>query len=180
MNFKSSKIECNSVEQILFQSTFNELNEKEKSDILQHIKTCETCKSSEKLLNIFKQSLHHELVESQLNPNPEIKESIIKKLKSEQERQNLFVDFVRNFFEVKVPLYQVITVLILIGVFAFFLNNKSHTLESFKNNVSIIAAIDSNKISMNFQNSLELIDSYNKGKSIIEDSVLSSFIQSSM
>ena len=180
MNHKSLKFDCNSIEKIIFQTSINELNENEKVEILQHIGTCENCQSSEKLLNIFKQSLHKELVESKLMPIPAFKGQLINKLKPERETKNLIVDFIRKIFEVKVPLYQVITALVLIGAVTFFLNNKSNNPELFSDNISVIAAIDSNTISINFQNSLEWIDNPNKGKSIIEDSILASFIQSSM
>ena len=102
MNHKSLKFDCNSIEKIIFQISINELNENEKVEILQHIGTCENCQSSEKLLNIFKQSFHQELVKSKLIPEPAIKESLINKLKPEHETQKLIVNFIRKFFELKV------------------------------------------------------------------------------
>jgi hypothetical protein len=175
-----TKIDCSFIEEILFQSSVGELDENEKSQIAKHINSCGKCRSSEKLLYYFKQSLQLELRENQLTPNPAILESLKGKLSSANEKQNLIIDFIKGFFELRVPVYQVVTALLIIGAFSFFLNNKNQNFDSFSNNVSIIAAIDSNKISMSFKNSMELIDSYKKGKSIVEDSVLSSFIQSAM
>lgn len=180
MNHNFSNLDCNSVEQILFETSINALTEMEQSQILSHIKSCENCKSSEKLLNSLDQLLRAELVDSKVNPNPHIKKSLINRLKSKNESKNPIVDIIRNFFDLRIPLYQVITVLLLIGAFSIFINKKSKSLESFNNNVSIIAAVDSNTISMSFQNSIEWIDNHNKGKSILEDSVLASFIQSAM
>jgi hypothetical protein len=121
-----------------------------------------------------------ELTENQLLPNPAVLESLKTKLVTANEKQYPFIDFVKGFFELRMPVYQVVTVLLIIGAFSFFLNNKQQNFDSFSNDVSIIAAIDSNKISMSLQNSLELIENYKKGKSIAEDSVLSNFIKSAM
>lgn len=180
MESKSSKIDCSFIEKYLFQTTIDELSENEKSQIINHINSCDKCKNSEELLNYFKQSMEIEFTENQLIPNPAIINSLRRKLNFPNERHNPIFEFIKSFFELKVPLYQVVTALLLIGAFSFFLNNKNKNFDSLNNNVSIIAAIDSNKISMSFQNSLELIDNPNKGKSIVEDSVLSGFIQSSM
>jgi hypothetical protein len=180
MNLNSSKLDCNTVEKILFQNSINELNKFEKDQILQHIESCDNCRASEKLIKSFSQLLQAELVNSKLNPNPVIKESLLNRLISQSVFNNSILEFVRNFFKLRIPLYQVITALILIGAFTFFFNQKGNRLDSLSNNVAIIAAIDSNAISMSFQNSIEWIDNHNKGKSILEDSVLASFIQSAM
>jgi len=180
MNSKSSQIDCNFVENVLFKSTKAELDENDKIEMLNHINSCEKCQFSEKILDYFQQSMTTELTNSKLIPNPAIVKSLKNKLNYPNERKNSFIDYVKSFFEFRVPVYQVVTALLIIGAFSFFLNNKSNSIESFNNNVSIIAVIDSNKISTSFKNSLELIDGYKKGKSIVEDSVLSSFIQSSM
>ena len=180
MNSKSSKIDCSFIDKVLFHSSIDELNENEKSQFVNHINSCDKCRSSEILLNYFKQSLEMELTENQLKPNPAIFESLKAKMNAANEKQNPILDFIKGFFELRVPVYQVVTALLIIGAFSFFLNNKNQNFDSFSNNVSIIAEIDSNKISMSFQNSLELMDNYKKGKSIAEDSVLSNFIQSAM
>ncbi len=180
MKSKSSKIDCSYVEDILFQSSMDELSMNDKLQITNHIDSCERCQSSEKLLNYFQQSMQIELVENQIIPNPAILKSLKAKLISTNGKQNPILDFIKSFFELRVPVYQVVTALLIIGAFSFFLNNKNQNIDLFNNNVSIIAAIDSNKISMSFKNSMELIDNYKKGKSIVEDSVLSSFIQSAM
>ena len=180
MNSKSSKIDCSSVENILFQSSIDELNKDALDQIVNHINSCEKCQSSQRLLNYFKQLMEVELSENRIIPNPVILESLKSKLSISSEKQNSFFGFIREFFELKIPVYQVVTALLIIGAFSFFINNRNQSIDSFNNHVSIIAAIDSNKISMSFKNSLELIDNYKKGKSIVEDSVLSNFIQSAM
>ena len=180
MKSKSSKIYCNIVENVLFQSSINDLSEEESLQIKEHIISCNKCQSSQELLNYFKQSMEIEITENQLIPNPAILESLKSKLKSTNEKQNSILNFIKSFFELRVPVYQVVTALLIIGAISYFLNNKNQSIDSLNNHISIIAAIDSNKISMSFKNSIELIDSYKKGKSIVEDSVLSSFIQSSM
>ena len=180
MSSKSSKIECSFAEKILFQSSMDELSKTEKSQIIKHINSCENCKSSEIKLDYFNQSMEVELIESQIKPNPAILESLKDKLNIVNKKQNSISGFIKGIFELRVPVYQVVTALILIGAFSFFLNNKNQKFDKTNNNVSIIAAIDTNKISMSLQNSLELMDNYKKGKSIVEDSVLSNFIQSAM
>ena len=175
-----TKIDCKFVEEVIFKSSIGELGENEKSQIVKHINSCEKCRSSEKLVDYLKQSMEMELIENQILPNPAILESLKDNLNNTNEKQNSILDFIKGFFELRVLVYQVFTVLIIIGAFLFFLNNKNQNFDTFNNNVSIIASIDSNKISMSLQNSLELIDNYKKGKSIVEDSVLSNFIQSAM
>ena len=180
MNPKSSKIDCSFVENILFQSSTDELNKNEIDQIIKHINACENCQSSQRLLNNFKQTMKVELSENKINPNPAILESLKRNFNFKSEKKNSFFGFIKDFFELKIPVYQIVTALLIIGAFSLFLNNRNQSIDSLNNNVSIIAAIDSNTISISFQNSLELIDSYKKGKSIVEDSVLSNFIQSSM
>ena len=175
-----TKIDCNFIKEIIFNSSIDELGEDEKLQIVKHINSCEKCLASEKLVDYLKQSMQIELGEIQLLPNPAVLESLKSKLIAANEKQNPISNFIKGFFELRVPVYQVVTVLLIIGAFSFFLDNKQQNFDSFGNPVSIIAAIDSNKISMSLQNSLELMDNYKKGKSIVEDSVLSNFIQSAM
>jgi len=180
MKSESSKIDCSFIENVFFQSSMDELSKDENKQIINHLNSCGKCQSSQRLLNYFKQSMEVELSKTKINPNPLILESLKSKLNYYSNKQNSIFGFVKGFFEMKIPVYQVVTALLIIGALSFFLNNRNQSIESFNNHVSIIAAIDSNKISMSFQNSLELIDSYKKGKSIVEDSVLSNFIQSAM
>lgn len=175
-----SKIDCNEVEKILFQSSLDELNKEQKSQIVNHIKSCEQCRVSQKILNNISQSMLNELNESQIRPNTAMLESLKNKMANPKESRNSTFYYIKSFLEFRIPVYQVVTVLLIIGVFSFFLNNNSQNVGTFNNNISFIASIDSNKISMSLQNSMELIDGYKKGKSIVEDSVLSNFIQSAM
>lgn len=173
-------IDCNYIEEVIFKSSIDELGENEKSQIVKHINSCEKCLTSEKLVDYIKLSIQIELDENKLLPNPAVLESLKSKLIATNKKQNPISNIIKGFFELRVPVYQVVTVLLIIGAFLFFLDNKQQNFDSFGNHVSINAAIDSNKISMSLQNSLELMDSYKKGKSIVEDSVLSNFIQSAM
>lgn len=175
-----TKIDCSFIEKVLFNFYIDELSENERSQIRNHIKSCKNCRLSEMILNYFKQSLQVELTENQIVPNPAILESLKDKLKTLKDKQRPVLDYIKGFFGLRIPVYQVVTALIIIGAFSFILNNRNQNIDSFTNDVSIIASIDSNKISMSFKNSMELIDSYKKGNSIVKDSVLSNFIQSAM
>ena len=180
MKNDSKNIDCGYIEKIIFEDSIEDISEIEKTKILDHISECMICKRSEKLMEILSDSLLTEFENSRLVAKPETIKSLRNVINpASRDKRSLF-GFIEGFLEFRVPVYQVIIALLVIVLIIIFVNNPRQEFDSLNNNISFIAEIDSNKILMNFQNSPDMIKNSSKGKSFVEDSVLSSFIQSAM
>jgi len=168
---------CQEIEKLLINSSFESTDPETQTRILEHLKTCANCRKSELILQSIQQVMELELLSSSINPEPGLKQSLLEVMKSKKKRKKKIILSIREFLNIRIPLYQPLAAaLLIIFILMFFGRNdqQSHSEEI------IIAVIDTNAIQMNISYPFDLIENQHVGRNIQEDSVLSGFTHSSM
>ncbi|MFC2088170.1 zf-HC2 domain-containing protein [Calditrichota bacterium] len=175
-----SKHTCREIEELLVHSSFDNLVEKKQQAVKEHLNQCAHCQKSQLILSRLKSATDLNVVKSALQPNPKIRNSLLKKIKSTENKNENILSYVIDFFNIKVPVYQILAVsaVVILMLIIFSPGNKNFSTD--RANESIIASIDSNAINMNIMYQINIFEKQNIGRNIQEDSVLARFITPSM
>jgi hypothetical protein len=176
---------CALYEEFLIKKDLNMLCESDLELLKEHLKECKNCIQYAQSLNIIKSQMKVK-PDSKLIPNPQIKHNLLQYFKSSYKskipgRIRIWEDF-KKICSYRIPVYQAAigAILVIILVFSFreiSLSPKYN--QTFSEQSQILLDTLFNK-QLNVIDDIRILDQQNIGRTIIEDSVLTSLIFKSL
>ena len=96
--------DCKEIERLLIYSNFESISPEIQSNVIQHVQTCDNCRKSELILQAIGKVMKLEYTTSSLEPNPEIKQSLLREMINNR-KPNPFSK-IGDFLNIRIPLYQ--------------------------------------------------------------------------
>ena len=175
---------CKQIEELILKQTTEILNKDEIKFIKKHIENCPSCKAFKISLTNIEKSMQID-TDTILQPNPEIKETIMFRLQQNSAlRKNWvsnFINTTRSIFEYRIPVYQaglamiIIVFLITFGLdFSKSIQDKNELAPVYIQNAGI--PLNSEYIIENYPD----LENQKVGVNVREDSILIGFISTSL
>lgn len=174
------KYTCKEIEDLLVRSSFDTLDKNRQRIITEHLEQCLECQRSQLIISKIKSVADLNFSYQTIQPNPEIRKSLLKNIRSKNDQNEKVFDQIMNFFNKKIPVYQILAATAAVIIMLFIFNPRNDNFNFMPENELIIASVDSNAINMNIIYQINIFENQNFGRNIQEDSVLARFITPSM
>jgi hypothetical protein len=181
--FKSTDVNCSKYQQQILDLFDRHLSTDSDQALWNHLEVCPECTSYLNRLEVIRDRLKKS-PKNKLQPDPRIKKNIIayRTIKSglKSTKPNYVWNSIREFFEYRIPVYQVLSgVMVILILFIYISNNM---ISSGNNDISIEYTGDYEGISSSqlyLKDTLSL-NELERGENAKEDSVLMSFLVPTM
>ena len=177
-------VNCDSIEQLLIKKSLEELSDEENRLIQEHLRSCDQCRSYQSALLRLKDSMQIS-AEDKLAPDPSIRETVIKRMKSLKPQEAGFIgrayQSVIHIFEYRIPIYQVLSGAVLIALIFLAVKQFSFTAEQKTTGLRNVAQIETSiPAQMRVMDDLGIIDQQKIGQNVKDDTTLTQFIVTTM
>jgi predicted anti-sigma-YlaC factor YlaD len=150
----------------------------------EHLKSCERCRNYQETLTILQQIMQAGAKEK-LEPNPAIKENLIKRMKAaKQAKAGVLLRIwqsTKAIFEYRIPAYQAVFGLILVALVYFAVGRQPSIYEQ---EAPIVHSLTRMEVppptEMSVMDDLGVIDQQKIGQNVAEDTTLTRFIVATM
>ncbi len=181
---ENSRTNCDDIEGLLIQRHFDEITQNQSLSVEEHLKSCDRCGSFQNTLSNL-QNLMQIGVADKLTPHPAIRENIVQRMRTaklrEARNRGSIWQYLRNIFQYRVPVYQVLFGMVLILL--IFVAPRQFPLSSdqkapkkrrlTQTEVPILSQLS-------VMNNLEIVEAQRIGQNIKEDTTLTRFIVTAM
>lgn len=177
-------INCDSIEQLLIKKSLEELSDEENRLIQEHLRSCDGCRSYQSALLKLKDSMQIS-AEDKLAPDPSIRETVIKRMKSLKPQEAGFLgrayQSVIHIFEYRIPVYQALSGTVLVVLIFLAVKQFSFTPEQKATRLHNVAQIETSiPAQMRVMDDLSIIDQQKIGRNVKEDTTLTRFLFTAM
>jgi anti-sigma factor RsiW len=181
---ENPSLNCDDVEQLLIKRIFDELSQDENLLAEKHLKSCDRCRSYQKTLLNLQNSMRVGVGEK-VTPDPVIRENIIRQMKALRPEKagirRTSWQYVRNVFEYRIPVYQVLSGLVLIALIFLGVKQLSFSPDQETTEPQSLARIEASlPAQMSVIDNLEIIEQQKIGRNVKEDTTLTRFIVTTM
>jgi hypothetical protein len=171
---------CDDVELLLSKRLEDKLTEDEIQLVDEHLKSCSRCLSYERILLSLQDSMQIK-AEEKLAPRPAIHQYLVQRMKELRPQETgilrkTYHSFI-HLFEYRIPVYQVLTGVILILLLFLGVKHFPFTVGQKPEGLQIITQIDTSApTQLKVIDNLDIIGKQKIGQNVKEDSTLAQFI----
>jgi anti-sigma factor RsiW len=181
---ENPRLNCDDVERLLINRIFDELSQDENTLAEKHLKSCDRCRGYQKTLLNLQNSMRVGVGEK-VTPDPAIRENIIQRMKALRPEKagtrRTSWQYVRNVFEYPIPVYQVLSGLVLIALIFLVASQISFSPNQEPSEPQSLARIEASlPAQMSVIDNLKIIEQQKIGQNVKEDTTLTRFIVTTM
>jgi predicted anti-sigma-YlaC factor YlaD len=181
---ESPHTNCDEIEWLLVSKILDGITPDQNIKLEEHLKSCERCRSYQETLIVLQHTMQSGSVEK-LEPDPAIKENIIKRMKAGKQREAGVLTRIwlstKAMFDYRIPAYQAVFGLILVALVYFAVERTPSIPEQ---EAPISHSLTRMEVpppaEMSVLDNLSVIDQQKIGRNVGEDTTLTRFIVSTM
>jgi hypothetical protein len=180
---ENKKMKCDEIEFLLIKRNFDELTTKESLLVEEHLESCDSCRSYQKILSNLQDSM--KVSAERLVPDPAIRENIIQRMEALGPRQPGIVargwHYLGDLLKRRIPVYQPLLGALLILL--IFLGTKQLSAPVEEKRADIQAPVGTEVLipaQMSVMDDLGIVKAQKIGRSAGEDTTLARFIVTRM